>query len=157
MALLDTPHRVPENIEERIEESIQERIWRETSERVRRYSGRPKAIENRLQELEREWDLERTLTAHGAAFALAGIALAVFFSPWWLLLPTLAAAFLLEHALQGWCPLLPLLRGMGLRTRAEIAAERYALKAVRGDFRGLNGPAPSAVARAERALKAVEA
>ncbi len=67
------------------------------------------------------------------------------------------AAFLVEHAIHGWCPPLPLFRGMGIRSKAEIEAERYALKGLRGDFRGLQGPAPSRAARAERALHAVQA
>jgi hypothetical protein len=42
--------------------------------------------------------------------------------------------FLLQHAVQGWCPPLPLLRRLGVRTADEINEERYALKALRGDF-----------------------
>lgn len=41
---------------------------------------------------------------------------------------------LLVHDLSGAYPLLPLFRRMGLRTQGEIAAERYALKVLRGDF-----------------------
>jgi hypothetical protein len=52
----------------------------------------------------------------------------------WYLLPAGVAAFLLLHAVQGWCPPLPVLRRLGFRTAAEIAYERYALKAMRGDF-----------------------
>jgi hypothetical protein len=43
-----------------------------------------------------------------------------------------AAVFL--HATAGGYPLLPLFRRLGLRTSREIARERYALKALRGDF-----------------------
>jgi hypothetical protein len=39
-----------------------------------------------------------------------------------------------EHAVQGWCPPLPILRRMGFRTAREIDTERTALKALRGDF-----------------------
>ena len=52
---------------------------------------------------------------------------------------------------------LAVFRQMGIRTRMEIEAERYALKGLRGDFRGLQGPAPSRAARAERALQAIRA
>lgn len=41
------------------------------------------------------------------------------------------------HALQGWCPPLPVFRCYGFRTAAEIDYERYALKAIRGDFEGI--------------------
>jgi hypothetical protein len=44
------------------------------------------------------------------------------------------ATFLLQHALQGWCPPVPLFRSLGVRTASEIDEERYALKALRGDF-----------------------
>jgi hypothetical protein len=53
----------------------------------------------------------------------------------WLALPALVAGFLMQHALQGWCPPLPVLRRLGFRTQREIDQERYALKALRGDFR----------------------
>ena len=39
------------------------------------------------------------------------------------------------HGLQGWCPPVPFLRRMGFRTASEIDYERYALKALRGDFK----------------------
>ena len=52
----------------------------------------------------------------------------------WLVLPGIVAAFLFQHAVQGWCPPLPLLRRLGFRTATEIGQERYALKALRGDL-----------------------
>ena len=63
-------------------------------------------------------------------------------------LPALVAGFLLQHALQGWCPPVPLLRRLGFRTTAEIDYERYALKALRGDFREMpekNGHDPDSI------------
>ncbi|MCA9457611.1 MAG: hypothetical protein KC587_13175, partial [Nitrospira sp.] len=41
----------------------------------------------------------------------------------------------LQHAIQGWCPPVPLFRRMGIRTTHEIQQERHALKALRGDYR----------------------
>ena len=46
----------------------------------------------------------------------------------------MVTAFLFQHAVQGWCPPVPILRRMGFRTADEINRERYALKALRGDF-----------------------
>jgi hypothetical protein len=43
-------------------------------------------------------------------------------------------AFLFQHAVQGWCPPVPILRRLGFRTVTEIEQERHALKALRGDF-----------------------
>jgi hypothetical protein len=58
-----------------------------------------------------------------------------------LLLPLGVALFLLQHGLQGWCPPLALFRRRGVRTRREIDLERYALKALRGDFTAGRRPA----------------
>jgi hypothetical protein len=50
-------------------------------------------------------------------------------------------SFLLQHAIQGWCPPLPVFRRLVYRTQSEIDYERYALKSLRGDFRSLPSPA----------------
>jgi len=42
--------------------------------------------------------------------------------------------FLFQHAVQGWCPPVPVFRWLGVRTRQEIDEEKYALKVLRGDF-----------------------
>ncbi len=94
----------------------------------------PEAIENRLKELDEEWDIERTLELNAAALALTGSLLAVFVNKKWLALPVIVTSFLMQHAVQGWCPPLPLLRKFGIRTRPELDREKYALKALRGDF-----------------------
>ena len=65
------------------------------------------------------------------------LALGVFVDRRLLVLPALVAGFLLQHALQGWCPPVPLFRHLGFRTASEIDQERTALKALRGDFRTL--------------------
>jgi hypothetical protein len=51
-----------------------------------------------------------------------------------LVLPAIVFGFFFQHATQGWCPPLPVFRKMGVRTRREINKEKYALKALRGDF-----------------------
>jgi hypothetical protein len=53
------------------------------------------------------------------------------------ILPAVVAGFLLQHAVQGWCPPVPVFRRLGIRTAREIDLERYGLKAIRGDFNGL--------------------
>lgn len=88
----------------------------------------------RIQQLEREWDIERTLEANAATVSLAGLALGLLVDRRFLVLPVAVAGFLLQHALQGWCPPLPLLRRLGIRTAAEIHQEILALKILRGDF-----------------------
>jgi hypothetical protein len=59
------------------------------------------------------------------------------------------------HGTQGWYPMLPLFRRLGGRTRQEIDRERYAVKALRGDFSGVTTTAGDAPARAAAAWKAV--
>ena len=93
------------------------------------------AINERLEALDREWDIERTLEANAATISLIGLALGSTKSRKWYLLPAVVAGFLLQHATQGWCPPVPIFRRFGFRTRTEIDYERYALKAMRGDFR----------------------
>jgi hypothetical protein len=94
-------------------------------------------IDARLKELEGEWDIERVLETHAAAAVLLGVGLGATTNRKWFLFPALVAAFLLQHATQGWCPPLPLFRRLGVRTAREIEIERTVLKARRGDLRGL--------------------
>ena len=71
------------------------------------------------------------------------------------LFPAVVAGFLLQHAVQGWCPPVPVLRHLGFRTQSEIEEERYALKALRGDFR--NVPTGDGQDRGQTARRALEA
>jgi hypothetical protein len=113
---------------------VNERIRRETQRNVVYYAEHPEEINARLEELDREWDIERALEVNMSTVALTGIVLAATVNRKWLLLPAAALGFFLQHALQGWCPPLPILRRMGVRTMREIASERHALKAIRGDY-----------------------
>jgi hypothetical protein len=106
-------------------------------------------IDQRLAELDREWDIERTIEANASTIALAGLGLGALVDRRFYALPVVVASFLLMHALQGWCPPVPLLRRLGFRTQPEIGEERYALKALRGDFDG-----PPTVAKVLKAVRA---
>jgi hypothetical protein len=76
----------------------------------------------------------------------------------WFTLPTIVASFLLQHAIQGWCPPVSVLRRLGFRTRTEIDHERYALKALRGDFNNLPKTTSSMdLTEVNMALEAVQA
>ena len=121
-------------------EHVNAAIRRRTEENVARYAAAgPEAIDRRLAELEREWDIERTLEANAAVASLVGLTLGATVSRKWFFFPAIVAGFLLQHAVQGWCPPMPVFRRMGVRTQTEIDYERYALKALRGDFRHLPG------------------
>lgn len=147
-----TAHRVPESTAEYLNDEIR----RSTEESIARYGAAgPQAIDRRLAELDREWDIERTLEANAATLTAVGAGLALTVDRRFALIPLVVGSFLLQHALQGWCPPLPVFRRYGVRTQTEIDYERYALKSLRGDFRGLaaNGEAQDS-ATAERALQA---
>jgi hypothetical protein len=45
----------------------------------------------------------------------------------------------LQHAVQGWCPPVPIFRRLGIRTQTKIDHERYALKVLRGDIKKIKG------------------
>ncbi len=94
-------------------------------------------ISVRLEELRKEWDIEKTLEVNASALSIIGIFMAAVSSKKWLILPGVVTAFLLQHGIQGWCPPLPLFRALGIRTRREIDEEMYALKLLRGDFNDL--------------------
>ncbi|WP_295133311.1 hypothetical protein [uncultured Reyranella sp.] len=122
-------------------QAINSRIERATGERLRRCVGNPLSIERRLRELDREWDIERVLETNASVVAFLGLVLGTTVNRRWLLVPAAVTAFLFQHAVQGWCPPLPALRRMGVRTSREIEVERVALKILRGDFDAI--PAPS--------------
>jgi hypothetical protein len=111
------------------------RIDHRTAVRLLRYQHRSDAeISARIAALDREWDIERVLAMNASAVAFTGLALGLAKDRKWLILPAVVLPFLFLHAVQGWCPPIPILRRMGIRTRGEIDEERYALKALRGDF-----------------------
>ena len=136
-------------------EEVNARLDREMRERVESYAGRGEAeITLRIGELDREWDMERLLETNASALAGVGVGLAAATgSRKWLILPGVVLSFLFQHAVQGWCPPVPVFRRLGVRTREEIDRERYALKALRGDFRDVGEGANEA--RAGAALDAV--
>jgi hypothetical protein len=137
--LPSTVERVPEHTAE----EVNERIRRDTDERVSRYRERgPRAIRLRLDELNHEWDIERTLEANAAAASLIGLSLGTTVNRKWFLFPAVVAAFLLQHALQGWCPPLPIFRRFGFRTASEIDREREALESLLDEPSHMGGQPP---------------
>jgi hypothetical protein len=118
---------------------INEKFQRQTEANIAYFGAvAPEGIDRRLEELDREWDIERALEANAASLALFGLAMGAAVNRRWFAFPAIITGFLLQHAIQGWCPPVPLLRRLGYRTRSEIDQERYALKLLRGDFEGLH-------------------
>lgn len=114
---------------------INEEIDEEAERRVLRAAGLGgAAITRQIDDLEDEWDIERWLEMNASALAFTGTVLGLLVNKKFFAIPCIVLPFLFQHAVQGWCPPIPLLRRKGVRTRKEIDAEKYALKALRGDF-----------------------
>lgn len=138
---------------------VNQQIRRQTKENLARYAhAGPGAIDRRLTELDQEWDIERTLEANAATAVLIGVTLGATVDRRFFFFPAIVAGFPLQHAVQGWCPPVPVFRRLGFRTQTEIDEEKYALKALRGDFRGLSQvEGTRAEGRAEKALESARA
>lgn len=108
-----------------------------------------------LEDLEREWDLSRVVTVAASTVGLVGWALVPARGWAWKLAGGVAAGLLLQQGLVGYGPLATVARRLGVRTRREIDLEKFALKALRGDFQRIpheGGP----LARANAALVAAQ-
>jgi hypothetical protein len=113
-------------------------------------NARSRLLDIRLQELDREWDIERLLEANAATVSLVGLRLTRFVSRRWLPAADGRAGFLLQQCPAG----LVSTRLAFRRIQREIDEERYALEVLRGDFTGMDGngrPTPQAVLQAVRA------
>ncbi len=120
---------------------VNERIQRETEERLAHAAlGGPSAINQRLEELDREWDIERTLEANASVAVLTSLTLGFLKDSRWFAVSFAVPTFLLLHALEGWRPPLPILRHLGVRTQTEINLERTALRLLRGHFQATADP-----------------
>lgn len=116
-------------------DEINQRLDQRAEDRVLAYAGgRREEITSRIGELEREWSIERVIETEASAMGLTGLAFGIGINRKFLALPAFVASMVLLHAVQGWYPLLPLFRRLGVRTRQEIDREKFALKTLRGDF-----------------------
>lgn len=147
-----TTDRVAQNTPARINRKIE----RETEMRLAYFAEHPDQIPRRLAELDAEWDVERTLETNAAGLSLLGMTLGVARGARYFLLPLAVSAFLVQHAVQGWCPPISVLRRLGFRTAREIDRERAGLKALRGDFERVPREGDGA-ARAREAYLAAKA
>jgi hypothetical protein len=131
---------------------LNRRVDRDSRRCVEEFASRgADDVARHIQELEREWDVERYLQTNASILALTGVLLGAAVSRKFLVLPGVVFSFFLQHAVQGWCPPVPVFRSLGVRTRKEINRERYALKVLRGDFDGVApGRTPEVWEEAER-------
>lgn len=123
------------------QDSFVEEIDAKIEENIRFYATQPpEAISRRIEELDHECDLDRTMALYGSGIGLGTILLSFIGGKKWLVLGGTALGFLLKHSLDGTSPVIPLLRKFGVRTRSEIYREKYALKILRGDFEDMPKP-----------------
>ena len=132
---------------------VNQRIQWTTEAAVLHFGQRLDEIESRLHQLNQEWDIERALEAT-AGVVISTTLLLGLLRKRWRLLSMVSSGFLVYHAIAGWCPPLPILRRLGVRTGREINREKYALKAIRGDFTGAGPDTPGEPAEKARAAAA---
>lgn len=93
-------------------------------------------ISKQIKQLNTEWDTERVLEVEAASLILLSSFMGIKGGRIWFCLSAMIGISLLNHGLLGWCPSLPIIRKMGIRTAEEINIEKTVLKILRGDFTG---------------------
>ncbi len=98
----------------------------------------PEAINDRLAQLDWEWTAGRAAKVTAAVVVLAGTALALATGSWWWMALTAAGGLLLlQYSFSKTSWLARMFQEMGYRTGCEVEQEKFALRALRGDFRHL--------------------
>jgi hypothetical protein len=114
--------------------AVMQKFEQQLRENIMRFADADElTIEQRLRELDREWNVERAIELEAPTMILLGLALGSMSNRKWFALSAMAASMVILHNLQGWYPLLPAFRAAGLRTAEEIEQERMALKALLGE------------------------
>ena len=133
-----------ERVEINTAPALNRKFQDELKESVAKYAaeGQP-GIDRRLRELDREWNIERAIEVEAPTMIGLGIALGTLHDRKWFAVSAMAASMVILHSVQGWYPLLPLFRRMGLRSQYEIEQERNALRALRGDHLAYQAAGPS--------------
>lgn len=150
-------HTSTDSVRTHASDRVNRRIDAQVEACVRHMAEDPEgpAISRYLERLEHEWDVNRVLMVAVSGLSLFGLAVASRRRQGGRLLAGVAAGLLLQQGLVGFGPLAELARRLGVRTRREIDLEKFALKALRGDFKRIphdGGP----LARANAALVAAQ-
>mgnify|MGYP000905697051 FL=1 len=118
--------------------SCNREIMTQTEKSLLFYAEHPDQIDDRISMLKGEWDIERTLEANASILELYSLFIsAIMRRRLYILLGIAVVGFLLQHAIQGWCPPVSVFRRLGIRTKEEIQLELYGLRMLKGDFDGI--------------------
>ena len=121
MSLTDHLPPTSTRVERSSDPTLNARVRARSDAEVARLEGAdPAQVATRLQQLDREWDIERTLQANAATLALVGTVLGARVDRRFLALPAVVFSFFAQHALQGWCPPIPVFRRLNVRPAREI-------------------------------------
>ncbi|HEX2985457.1 MAG TPA: YgaP-like transmembrane domain [Caproiciproducens sp.] len=145
--LPDTAHRVQFHTDCKTNQKIRDK----TIESLNNYKDCDDAtLTQRIIDLDGEWDTERVLETNAGIILVASTVLGFVHCRYWFALTGTVGCFLLHHALQGWCPPLPVIRKLGVRTSEEIYNEKNVLKQMRGDFSQISSSVPVMLQIAEQ-------
>lgn len=118
-----------ERVELNTNAKVNEKIGEKTLKNIANYTNKSnEEINSRIKELNKEWDIERFLETNAASAVVLSTILGFTVNKKWFSVSGIAGGFLLEHALQGWCPPVPIFRRLGIRTSSEINYEKQHLE-----------------------------
>lgn len=109
----------------------------EIQENLNYYYNNQQAIDYRLFELDQELDVETYMQMQTSALSISGVILSLTNGKKWLLLPLLSSVIQLANLFKKEELYKLISTRLNIRTRDEIEKEKYALKAIRGDFKYL--------------------
>jgi hypothetical protein len=128
--LSTTTERVARNTSPKYRQQFEQQL----RENICRYmSAERHEIDQRLAELDREWNIERAIELEAPAMIALGAILGLTRSRKWFGLSVFAATMVIFHNTQGWYPLLRVFQRMGFRSQNDIEEERMALRVLRKD------------------------
>lgn len=130
------PVATTQRVENNTADSLERRFDEQLESNINKYAGAGvEEIDQRLRELDSEWNIERIIEIEAPTMIGLGAVLGAAVNRSWFALSAMAASMVILHNMQGWYPMLPLFRRLGIRTQNEIEQERSALRALRGDYR----------------------
>lgn len=151
-------NREPDRVRRLTFKRDQDRIDERTLDALRVASNQGvMGLTRRLEELDREWSVDRALMIGAGSFVWLGLVMGTAVKRRLYLISAIAGGVLFAFALLGWAPPVLILRRLGFRTRGEIDSERMALKALRGDFESLTRDQSDYSDWVELAMKAARA